>query len=64
MVWQAFWRHIFIAFVFHFICPGMAKTHLHALIVYELVVDVIWESLDDEEGVLKEEMSKERIYIC
>lgn len=42
----------------------MVKTHLHALVVYELVVDVIWESLEDEEGVLKEEMSKERMYIC
>ena len=42
----------------------MVKTHLHALVVYELVVDVIWESLEDEEDVLKEEMSKERMYIC
>lgn len=41
----------------------MVKTHLNALIVHELVVDVIWESLEDEEGVIGGDVEGKDVYL-
>lgn len=41
----------------------MVKMYLNVLIVYELVVDVIWESLEDEEGVIGGDVEGKDVYL-